>query len=106
MVSVIASSVVHHGFYPWLGQTKYYKIGICCFSTMTKYTALRSKTRTWLSQESGENESEMSDRSFCGLMFQRVSTIKIQLSVFGLLQNTYHPHLFKKSFIFAMDYGE
>jgi hypothetical protein len=32
MVSVLASSVVDHGFEPRSGQTKDYKIGICCFS--------------------------------------------------------------------------
>jgi hypothetical protein len=32
MVSVLASSAVDHGFEPRSGQTKEYKIGICCFS--------------------------------------------------------------------------
>ena len=32
MVSVLASSVVDRGFESRLGQTKNYKIGICCFS--------------------------------------------------------------------------
>ena len=32
MVSVLASSAVDRGFEPWSGQTKDYKIGICCFS--------------------------------------------------------------------------
>ena len=32
MVSVLASSGVNRGFEPWLGQTKDYNIGICCFS--------------------------------------------------------------------------
>ena len=32
MVSVLASSVVDHGFEPRSGQTKDYKIGICRFS--------------------------------------------------------------------------
>ena len=31
---------VDRGFYPWSGQTKDYKIGICCFSP--KHTALSS----------------------------------------------------------------
>jgi len=30
MVSVLASSVVDRGFEPWSGQSKDYKIGICC----------------------------------------------------------------------------
>jgi hypothetical protein len=33
MVGVLASSAVDPGFEPWLGQTKDYKIGMCCFFT-------------------------------------------------------------------------
>ena len=32
MVSVLASSAIDRGFKPRSGQTKDYKIGICCFS--------------------------------------------------------------------------
>ena len=32
MVSVVASSEVDRGFDPRSGETKDYKIGICCFS--------------------------------------------------------------------------
>ena len=42
MVSVLASSAVDGGFEPRSGQTKDYKIGICCFSA--KYAALRRKS--------------------------------------------------------------
>jgi hypothetical protein len=45
MVSVLASSVVDRGFKPRSGQTKDYKIGICCFST--KHAALRRKSKEW-----------------------------------------------------------
>ena len=38
MVSVLAFSAVYRGFQPRSGQTKYYEIGICCFST--KHAAL------------------------------------------------------------------
>jgi hypothetical protein len=41
-------SVVDHGFEPWSGQAKDYKIGICCFSA--KHAALRSKSIDWLAQ--------------------------------------------------------
>jgi len=41
MVSVLALSAVDHGVEPRSGQTKKYKIGICCFSF--KHTAFRSK---------------------------------------------------------------
>ena len=43
MVSVLASRVVDRGFEPRLGQTKDYKIGICCFSA--KHAALRRKSK-------------------------------------------------------------
>jgi hypothetical protein len=46
MVSVIACSVVDCGFEPRSGQTKDYKIGICCFSAM--HAALRRKSKDWL----------------------------------------------------------
>ena len=46
MVRVLASSAVDRGFEPQLGQTKDYKIGICCFSA--KYTALRRMSKDWL----------------------------------------------------------
>jgi hypothetical protein len=42
MVSVLASSVVDGGFEHRSGQTKDYKIGMCCFST--KHVALRRKS--------------------------------------------------------------
>ena len=32
MISVLASSAVDRGFEPPSGQTKDYKIGMCCFS--------------------------------------------------------------------------
>jgi len=48
MVNWFVSSVVDRGFEPWSGQTKDYKIGICCFSA--KYAALRRKTKYWLAQ--------------------------------------------------------
>jgi hypothetical protein len=47
MVSVLASSAVDRGFKPWLGKTKDYQIGICCFSR-AKHAALRSKSKDWL----------------------------------------------------------
>ena len=39
MVSMHASSAVDRGFEPWLGQTKDYKIGICCFSAKLVFAA-------------------------------------------------------------------
>jgi len=43
---MLASGVVDRGFEPLLGQTKDYKIGICCFSA--KHAALRRKSKDWL----------------------------------------------------------
>ena len=48
MVSVLASNAIDHGFEPWLGQTKDYKMGICCFSA--NHAALRRKNKDWLAQ--------------------------------------------------------
>jgi hypothetical protein len=60
MVSVLASSAVGRGFEPWLGQTKDYKIGICCFSS--KHAAFRRKSKDWLARNQN-NVSEWSDMS-------------------------------------------
>ena len=67
MVSVLASSAVDRGFEPRLGQTKDYKIGICCFSA--KHAALRRKNKDWLARNQN-NVSEWSDISTHGLLFQ------------------------------------
>ena len=79
MVSVLTSSAVDHGFEHRSGQTKDYKIGICCFSA--KHPVLRRKSKDWLDRNQ-DNVSEWSDMSIRGLLFQRASpaTIKIQLS--------------------------
>jgi hypothetical protein len=71
-------SAVDRGFEPRSGQTKDYKIGICCFSA--KHAALRRKSKDWLARNRN-NVSEWSDMSTRGLLFQWASTIKIQLSV-------------------------
>ena len=78
MASVLASNAVDRGFEPRSGQTKDYKIGICCFSA--KHAALRGKSKDWLARNQ-KNVSEWSDISTRGLLFQGASTIKIQLSV-------------------------
>ena len=55
MVSVLASSVIDRGFEPRSGQTKEYKIGICCFSA--KHSWVRSKNKNWFAQ-SGDDVFE------------------------------------------------
>ena len=78
MVNVLASSAVDRGFERRSGQTTDCNIGICCNSA--KHTALRSKSKDWLAQNQN-NVSEWSDMSIGGLLFQRASTITIQISV-------------------------
>jgi hypothetical protein len=75
---MFASSVVDRGFKPWSGQTKDYKVGMCCFST--KHAALRSKSKDWLARNQN-NVSEWNDMSTHRLLFQWPSTIQIKLSV-------------------------
>jgi hypothetical protein len=48
MVSDLALSIVDPGLEPRSGQTKVYKIGICCFSA--KHAALRRKSKDWLAR--------------------------------------------------------
>jgi hypothetical protein len=67
MVSILTSSAVDRGFDPRSGQTKDYKIGICCFST--KKAALRRKSKDWLARNQ-DNVSECVDMSISGLLFQ------------------------------------
>ena len=67
MVSVLASSAVDRGFEHRSGQTKDYKIGICCFSA--KHTALRKKSKDWLARNQN-NVSEWSGMSTRALLFQ------------------------------------
>ena len=54
MVSLLVSTAVDRGFVPRLGQTKDYKISICCF---------------WLARNQ-DNVSEWRDMSIRGLFFQ------------------------------------
>ena len=84
MVSMLTSNAVDRGFEPRLGQTKYYKIGICCFSA--KHAALWRKSKDWLTRNQN-NVSEWSYMSTHRLLFQSASTVKIQLSRDGLVQS-------------------
>jgi hypothetical protein len=64
MVSVFASSAVDRGFEPRSGQTKDYKIGICCLPS--EHATLKSKRKYWLVPNQN-NVSEWSDTSTCVL---------------------------------------
>jgi hypothetical protein len=65
IVSVLALSAIDCGYEPRSGQTKEYKIGICCFSA--KNASLKRKSKDWLAQN-GNNVSEWSDMSTCWLL--------------------------------------
>jgi hypothetical protein len=67
MVGMLVSSAVYRGFEPRSGQTKDYKIGICCFSV--KHAALRSKSKDCLARNQND-VYEWSDMSINGLLFQ------------------------------------
>jgi hypothetical protein len=64
MVSVLALSAVDRGFRPQLGQTKDYKIGMCCFSA--KHAASRRKSKDSVPRNQN-NVSDWSDMSTRGL---------------------------------------
>ena len=67
MVSVLASGTVDREFEPRSGQTKDYKIGICCFSA--KQAALRRRRKDCLVRNQN-NVSECGDMFTSGLLFQ------------------------------------
>ena len=67
MISVLASSAVDRGFESRSGQTKDYKIGICCFSV--KHAALRRKSKDLLARNQ-DNVSKWGDMSIHGRLFQ------------------------------------
>jgi hypothetical protein len=60
IISVFSLSAVDRGFEPQSGQTKDYKIGICCFSA--KHAALRRKSKDWLARNQ-DNVSGWGDMS-------------------------------------------
>ena len=67
MIIVLVSCAVDRGFEPRSGETKDYKIGICCFPA--KHAAFRRKSKEWLTRNQS-NVSEWSDLSNHGLLFQ------------------------------------
>jgi hypothetical protein len=67
MASVLASSTVVRGLEYRLGQTKDYKLGICCFSA--KHAALRSKSKDRLARNQN-NVREWGDMFIRELLFQ------------------------------------
>ena len=92
MVSVLPSSAIDDGFKSWVGQTKDYKIGICCFSA--RHTALKRKSKYWLARKQ-DNVSEWGDMSNRVLLFHLAGTIKYPTKHVGLVQSGPHHHFFE-----------
>ena len=66
LMLVLASSAVDRGFESRSGQSKDYKIGICCFSA--KHAALRRKSGKDLLARNQNNVCKWSDMSIRGLL--------------------------------------
>jgi hypothetical protein len=66
MVSVLSSSSVYREFERRSGQTKDYKLDMCCFSS--KNATLRRKNRDWLARHQ-DNVSEWDDMYIRELLF-------------------------------------
>jgi len=64
---MLTMGAVDCGFKPRSGQTKDYKIGICCFSP--KYAKLRRKSKDRLAWNQ-DNVSELGDMSIYRLLLQ------------------------------------
>jgi hypothetical protein len=62
-----SACVVDRAFESRSGQTKDYKIGICCFSA--KHAALRRKSKDRLVRNR-DNMSELDDMSICRMLFR------------------------------------
>ena len=67
IVGVLASSAVDRVFEPLSGQSKDYKIGMCCFSA--KHAVLRRKSKYRLARIQNY-VSEWGDMTTPGLLFQ------------------------------------
>ena len=86
------------GSCPRPGQTKDYKICICCFSA--DHTVLRSKSKDWLAWIRLMCP-ECSDMSTMVVLFQWASTVEIQLSQVVL----YKTDIIISSILFSPWYG-
>ena len=90
IVSMLNLCVADRGIEPRSGQTKDYKIAICCFSA--KHAELRRKSKDWLARNQ-DNVSEWGDMSIHRVLFQWDSTIKNWTKPVGLAQSGPHHHL-------------
>ena len=94
MISVLVSSALNRGFEPRTGQTKDFKIGICCFSA--KHTALRRKSKDWLARNQ-DNVSEWGTCLSADCCFSELALWNPTKCV-GLVQNGPH-HLIENNLI-------
>ena len=81
MVSVLALSAIDREFEPWSGQTK------DCEND--KHGILRKKSKDLLARNQ-DNVSEWGDMSLHVLLFQWASTLRINLTMFCLVQSRPH----------------
>jgi hypothetical protein len=71
MICMLTSSAVDCGFEPRSGQTKDYKIDICCF--FAKHLTLRRMSKDWLAWNQ-DNVSEWSDMSSLTVLTKWISS--------------------------------
>jgi hypothetical protein len=67
IVSMLVSGVADRWFESRSGQSKDFKIGMCCFPA--KHEALWRKGNDWLTRNQ-DNVSEWGDISICGMLFK------------------------------------
>ena len=76
-INVLSSSVVDRGFDPKWGETKNYKIGICCFfSNHATLRIKREKKLTDLPRNQYESDWDWSNMSTRALLYQGARDIK------------------------------
>jgi hypothetical protein len=98
VISMLVSKVVDRGVETRFDQTKYYKIGICCFSA--KHVAFRRKSKDGLARN-WDNVSKWGDMFIHGLLFQwantirnpakRVDLVQADLIIISLIINLFSP---------------
>jgi len=75
---MLASSAVDHGLELLLGQSKDYKIGLCCICAM--HATLRRKSNDWFPRDQ-DNVFEWSNMSTRGLLFKWASRYKADIII-------------------------
>ena len=100
MVSVLVSSAVDRGLESFSGQTKDYKIGICCFSA--KHTALRRKSKDWLAW----NQDNVSECTWGAMSIRGLVSVschyKNPTQHVSQVQSDPHHHIIENKLVLAM----